>query len=116
MNQPAQKIDGWLVDENGAGCIGERRLPDMDIATDLGSLLTLALSPPVRAPGSLAAGSATEDAAIDRWRETVRQRVLSLRAKDLGQHEATALDAIERIARPIGGVERVEETTAEGRG
>ena len=23
MNQPAQKIDGWLVDENGAGCIGD---------------------------------------------------------------------------------------------
>jgi hypothetical protein len=79
----------------------ERRLPDMTIAEELGSLLSLALSPPVYPPGSFAAGSATEERNIARWRETVRQRVLSLRAQDLGQYETMALDTIERIARPM---------------
>ena len=39
--------------------------------------------PPLRSPGSLAAGSATEDRAVDRWRdELLRRARLSTRRDD----------------------------------
>lgn len=67
----------------------------MDIARELGDLLTLILTPPGFAPGSLAGGSATEDRMIDRWRADVERRFDGLRAHvQAGSREETALTMI----------------------
>ena len=72
-------------------------------AADFGQLLTLALSPPLHPPGSLASGSATEDAKLARWRSRVLSRTAELRSSLPGgpnEAEAIALRAIAEIVTP----------------
>lgn len=67
----------------------------MDIAQELGSLLTFILSPPLYPPGSLAAGSAVEDRNLARHRTEARRRLDALRDRPMGVKEREALAALD---------------------
>lgn len=83
----------------------------MDIARELGDLLTLILSPPGFAPGSLASGSATEDRMIDRWLADVRRRLDDLRLRvPPGSRQEVAHGLLVDLARASGILLSVQQT------
>ncbi len=59
--------------------------PPAAIAERVGNLVTTYLSPPYYAPGSMAGGSAVEDAAVERWRQQLGADAAKLWAEVAGR-------------------------------
>ncbi len=74
-----------------------------DFADRVGAIVTKMLKPPsVGTLGGLASGSATEDRAIDRWREEIRAQLKSLRPSVETPTEGRILSALEIVCSTDG--------------